>query len=236
MDIKICFWGVLFSMGIGALCLAATPAPEESKFDSQVRNYLAERAAEIDQITPERKTQLDELALFVKSRVEAGEPARLTFICTHNSRRSQMAQVWSAAAAKYFGVKGVETFSGGTEATAFNPRTVAALKRAGLKVEKVERSLNPHFAVTYQETGEPLICFSKVYNEPPNPETDFCAVMTCSQADKSCPVVKGSALRLAIPYEDPKVADDTPQEADAYDTRCQQICREMLYVMSKVKS
>ncbi len=234
MDIKICFWGMLLSMGIGAFCLADTSASEESKFDPQIRDYLADRAAEFDQIPAERKTQLEELALFVKSRIEAGESARLTFICTHNSRRSQMAQVWAAAAAQYYGVKGVETFSGGTEATAFNPRTVAALKRAGLNIEKVERSLNPHYAVSYQETGEPLICFSKVYDQSPNPETDFCAVMTCSQADKSCPMVKGSSERIAVPYDDPKVADDTPQEAEAYDTRCQQICREMLYVMSKV--
>ena len=204
MDIKICFWGMLLSGGIGAFCVAATPAPEESKVDPQVRAYLADRAAEFDQITQERKTQLEELAMFVKSRVEVGEPARLTFICTHNSRRSQMAQVWAAAAAKYYGVNGVETFSGGTEATAFNPRTVAALKRAELKIEKVERSQNPHFAVSYQETGDPLNCFSKVYNESPNPETDFCAVMTCSQADKSCPLVKGSALRLAIPTKTPR--------------------------------
>lgn len=236
MDIKMCCWGLLLTLGMGAICLADTPTPEVSKIDSQLRDYLADRATEFDQITPERKAQLEELALFVKSRVEAGEPARLTFICTHNSRRSQMAQVWAAAAAVSYGVKGVDTFSGGTEATAFNPRTVAALKRSGLIIEKVKRSLNPHYAVSFQESGDPLTCFSKVYNESPNPEKNFCAVMTCSQADKSCPMVKGSALRLAIPYEDPKVADDTPQEAEAYDTRCQQICREMLYVMSKARS
>jgi arsenate reductase len=86
--------------------------------------------------------------------------------------------------------------------------------------------------VRFDETDDPLICFSKVYNAPPNPQAGFCAVMTCSQADKSCPLVQGSSLRVAIPYEDPKVADDTQKETAEYDKRCQQICREMLFVFS----
>jgi protein-tyrosine-phosphatase len=201
---------------------------------SEVRSYLEQRAKEFSQIPDERKSELQKVAEFVKSRIESDEPARLTFICTHNSRRSHMAQIWAATASSFYGIGGVETYSGGTEATAFNPRAIAAIERAGLRVQKVEEGKNPRYAVSYQNTDKPLVCFSKVYNEAPNPKENFCAVMTCTQAEKNCPNVAGSSLRVGVLFDDPKVADDTPEEAAKYDERCQQICREMLYLFSQV--
>ena len=218
-----------------ALCAAEPASPSVPRFPA-VQKYLEERAGEFDQILGERKVALQELAGYVRSRAKAGKPARFTFICTHNSRRSHLSQIWAAAAADFYNVRGVESFSGGTEATAFNPRAIAAIERAGLKVEKTEEGKNPRYAVRFRETPTPLICFSKVYKDAPNPKDDFCAVMTCSQADKNCPVVAGCSLRVAIPFEDPKVSDDTPEEGATYDARCQQICREMLYVFSQAKA
>jgi hypothetical protein len=59
--------------------------------------------------------------------------------------------------------------------------------------------------------------------------------MTCSEADKNCPVVRGAAVRVALPYEDPKVADGTPAEAARYDERSRQIATEMFYLFSEVR-
>lgn len=219
-----------------ASALAAEPVGERAAIYPGVRTYLEKRAAEFDQIPAERKATLGKLADYVKMQTAAGKPMRLTFICTHNSRRSHLSQIWAATAAEFYGISRVETYSGGTEATAFNPRAIAAIERAGLKVEKTDAAKNTKYAVRFRETGNPLLCFSKVYNEAPNPKSDFCAVMTCSQADKSCPIVAGSALRVAIPFEDPKVSDDTPQEAATYDERCQQICREIMFVFSLAKN
>jgi len=199
-----------------------------------VEQYLQARLQEFDQIPGERQGQLRKISLYVKSQIEAGRPARLTFVCTHNSRRSHMSQIWAAVAARHAGIDGVETFSGGTEATAFNPRAVAAFERAGLKVEKGEGEKNPRYSVRFEDSEHPLVCFSKVYSDPPNPKEGFCAIMTCSQADQSCPNVTGSTLRVAIPYEDPKVSDGSPEEAATYDERCAQISREMLYLFSQV--
>ena len=56
--------------------------------------------------------------------------------------------------------------------------------------------------------------------------------MTCSQADRGCPIVYGSAARFSTPYVDPKVSDGTPEEVGTYDERCAEIARDMLYVMS----
>ena len=203
------------------------------KTSPQVAEYIGQRISEFDQIPSDRKQALTKLALYVRSRVSAGEPAKLVFICTHNSRRSHMSQIWATAAANYYGVPKVECFSGGTEATAFNARAVAALERAGIKIEKTDEEKNPKYRVDVAD-GLQLISFSKKYSDAPNPTSDFCAVMTCSTADKNCPTVAGASLRVAIPFEDPKVSDGTPTEAATYDERCAQICREMLYLFSQV--
>lgn len=232
MRAAVCI-GVIALLGISAPAFADDQNAKAAVYPA-VAQYLDQRSQEFDTIDSDHKAQLKKIAQYVKNRVNAGQPVKLTFICTHNSRRSQMSQIWAAAAASRYGIAGVEAFSGGTEATAFNPRAIAAVERAGLKVEKTEESKNPHYAVRFQETNNPVICFSKVYSDEPNPRKDFCAVMTCSQADKNCPQVHGCSLRVAIPYDDPKVADGTPEEANEYDERCAQISREMLYLFSQV--
>jgi arsenate reductase len=197
-----------------------------------VAQYVAQREAESNQIPAERVAQLRPLADFVAAKAASGEPARLTFICTHNSRRSHLAQLWAAVAAHRYGVVYVETYSGGTEGTAFNPRAVAALERAGLEIEATGSSetTNPRYTVSFVTGVEPQTCFSKRYDESPNPTSGFAAVMVCTDADEACPTVSGAEARFAIPYEDPKVSDDTLEEAATYDARCAQIARELLLV------
>jgi len=194
--------------------------------------------AEFDQIPAERQTELKKIALFVRSKLQAGEAPQLNFICTHNSRRSHMSQIWAQTAAAYYGVEGVKTYSGGTEATACNPRTVRAMQRAGFSIENTtpEEEKNPRYLVQYSEAFEPITAFSKVYHQEGNPDSNFIAVMTCSHADKNCPIVEGSLMRVAIPYVDPKVSDDTDKEDATYDERCHQIAREMFFLMSRVNA
>jgi protein-tyrosine-phosphatase len=208
----------------------------KSTLNDSLRKYVVACIGEFDQIPPERQEQLRKIAAYVGGRVGAGLPANLTFVCTHNSRRSQIAELWAAAGAAYYGVPNVEAFSGGTEATAFNPRAVAALERAGFKIAKLSEDDNPKYRVEMAEGAKPLICFSKTYYQEPNPSSDYCAVMTCAAADKACPIVMGATMRVAIPYDDPKDFDGTPQETAKYSERCAQIAREMLYVFSQVKS
>jgi arsenate reductase len=206
-----------------------------AELHENLHDYVAERVAEFDQIPAERRLVLDKLAIFIQKQRDADATVRLTFICTHNSRRSHMAQIWAAVAAAHYGITDVETFSGGTARTAFNPRAIAALKQAGFDIRGgIPGGENPQYQVRYSAEGPAIESFSKVYSEDPNPERDFCAIMTCSQADEACPNVAGALERMALPYEDPKVADDTPDESAVYAERCAQIAREMLYVFSRV--
>lgn len=197
-------------------------------------NHVIAAQEEVGVIPAARRAELEQLADFVRRQLDAGKTARLVFICTHNSRRSHLAQVWAQTAAHVYGLSGVETYSGGTEATAFNPRAVAALERAGFRITARDEGPNPGYAVRFSDEVESMLCFSKVYDQPPNPTEDFCAVMTCSAADAGCPVVFGAAERIAIRYDDPKEYDGVGIEEQKYDERCRQIAREMLFSMSRV--
>lgn len=205
--------------------------------------YVEKRTAEFYQIPTTRRAELQQFARLITKGSAAGDTVRLTFICTHNSRRSHMAQLWAAAATAQYGVDGVEIYSGGTEATAFNTRAIAALRRAGFEIEETIgdgsasplQSDNPYYAVAYATDRAPLVCFSKKYETSPNPRANFIAVMTCSDADEECPMVRGAVHRISIPYDDPKASDGAPQEEATYDKRCAQIAREMLFAFSLVK-
>lgn len=211
------------------------PADISESFFPELRRYLEARIDEFREVPPDRQVLLESLAGYIREKRLRSAPVALTFICTHNSRRSHLSQLWAQVAAVYFGLEDVQTFSGGTEATAFNPRAVAAMQRAGLEISKpLEETDNPKYLVRAVGSSEPWICYSKVFDQAPNPTEGYAAIMTCSQADDACPVVMGCEQRIPIRYEDPKVADDTSDEAAVYDERTAQICREMLYVMASV--
>lgn len=197
-----------------------------------LQRTIDELVLRFDAIPDDRRSTLELVATFVAERLASRKPIELTFICTHNSRRSQMAQVWAAVAAAHYDVTGVATYSGGTEVTAFNLRAVQAMRRAGFVIEDPGGD-NPHYRVRYSDDAPMVDCFSKTYDDAINPKSDFVAVMTCSQADEACPVVHGAALRVLIRYDDPKASDGTSEEAKTYDARCRQIGTEMLYLISR---
>ncbi|KPK42305.1 MAG: hypothetical protein AMJ65_07845 [Phycisphaerae bacterium SG8_4] len=200
-----------------------------------IRQGIRTAVAEFDLIGEQRREKLRELSAYVRSQNRLGKPVNLTFICTRNSRRSHMAQIWAQTAAAFYGIHNLTAYSGGTGSSAFNPRAVAAIRRAGFKVEKTTEGENPIYHVRYSDQRPAMTHFSKLYDSAPNPTKDFCAVMTCSAADKACPLVRGASARVALPFVDPKAFDGTDQEAAKYDERSRQICREMLYMFSEAK-
>jgi protein-tyrosine-phosphatase len=209
-----------------------------------LQKYCETLEAEFSLIPDDRKENLQKISAFLKEKSQAKQTARLMFICTHNSRRSQFAQVWAGLASQYYQVANTAFFSGGTEATACNPRTVSALQRAGVQITKVNEisapitvANNPRYETILNigKDRQVLYLFSKKYNEEGNPTEDFCAVLVCSQADESCPVVRGAKTRVYHGYEDPKKSDGSSEEAQTYDETCRLIAREMFYVFSQAR-
>ncbi|WP_428657932.1 low molecular weight phosphatase family protein [Runella sp.] len=199
---------------------------------STVKSYF--EALDTAAITLERQAVLRPLADYIKIKIEKQRPVNLTFICTHNSRRSHLGQVWAQVAAAFFDVKDVHCFSGGTEATSCNPRTIATLKQAGMEVSKTTNAENPVYEIRFDDSVAPIIAFSKVYDQSPNPTRDFAAIMTCDHAEANCPFIPGAERRFPIMYIDPKIADDTPEETATYNTRCRQVATEMKWVFESL--
>jgi arsenate reductase len=188
-----------------------------------------------ESITEERKIILQPLVDYIQSKVKNEQEIRLNLICTHNSRRSHLSQVWAQTAAAYYNVKNVFCYSGGTEATAMFPMVSKTLTKQGFEIKTIAEGNNPIYTIKYAENEHPVIGFSKTYDDSFNPQDEFVAIMTCSQADGGCPFIAGAEKRIPITFEDPKAFDNTPQQAEKYEERSLQIATEMFYVFSQIK-
>lgn len=188
-----------------------------------------------EKIDTNRKEILKPLISFIQQKLDDNKEINLNFICTHNSRRSHLAQIWAQAAAYFFTIPEVHCYSGGTETTALFPKIAEVLAAQGFSIFSIADTTNPVYAIKYDENSLPMIGFSKKYDSPFNPVSGFAAIMTCSQADGGCPFIPGAEKRIPITFEDPKISDNTPEQTAAYTERSLQIAEEMFYVFSKIK-
>ena len=201
-----------------------------------VFNKLAETINQLDPntVTDERKAVLQPLVDFIQAKTNSKQPIQINFICTHNSRRSHLSQIWAQTLAAYLNVENVTAYSGGTEATALFPMVVQTLQEAGFEINQLSGDKNAVYSIKYSKNAHPVIGFSKKLDDTFNPATEFAAVLTCDAANEACPFVPGAAKRIPITFEDPKAFDNTPQQAEKYKERSLQIATEMLYVFSQI--
>ncbi len=186
-------------------------------------------------VSEERKEVLQPLVQYIQNKFNSNEEIRLNFICTHNSRRSHLSQIWAQTMAFQFGIKNVFCYSGGTEATAMFPKVGETLVKQGFQIHQLSQEQNPVYAVKFDDNQHPIICFSKTYFDDFNPKTNFGAIMTCNNADEGCPVVFGAEARFSIKYDDPKAFDGTELMNEKYMERSLQIASEMYFVFSQIK-
>ena len=190
---------------------------------------------DVTTISHERKKILAPLIAYIQTKIDSQSEIRLNFICTHNSRRSHLSQVWAQAIAEYFKLNNVICYSGGTEATALFPMVAETLKKSGFKIAVIAEGTNPIYSIKYADNQHPIIGFSKTYDSNFNPVSEFAAIMTCSHADGNCPIITGAEKRIPITFEDPKISDGTPQQVEVYAKRSLQIATELKYVFSEIK-
>ena len=201
-----------------------------------VFSKIAETIATLDTktISKKRKLILNDLTEYIQLRIAQNKKVYLIFICTHNSRRSHLSQVWAQSIAHHFLIKNVFCFSAGTEATSVYPVVIETLKDFGFKIDVKFGEKKTVYAIQYSDQRNPIDCFSKTIEDKRNPKSEFCAVMTCAEADEYCPMVEGAEIRIPITYEDPKVYDNSPIQKEKYRERSIQIATEMCYIFSKV--
>lgn len=186
-------------------------------------------------LTEERKKVLQPLIDYIQQKTTENKTIRINFICTHNSRRSHLSQIWAQTMASYFNINNVFCYSGGTEATALFPVVASTLQNLGFEIEKLAETDNPIYSIKYSANEHPIIGFSKKLDSQFNPSSGFAAIMTCSQADGGCPFIAGAEVRIPITFEDPKAFDNTPQQAEKYLERSTQIATELFYIFSNIK-
>lgn len=188
-----------------------------------------------ENISNDRKNILQPLIDYIQGKVNSKKPINLNFICTHNSRRSHLSQVWAQTSASFYNIDNVHCYSGGTQETALFPKVAETLSNQGFQILKIADNINPIYAIKFDENCLPIIGFSKKYDDAYNPNSNFAAILTCSQADEGCPFIAGAEKRIPITYEDPKISDDTTEQTEVYQQRSIEIATEMMYVFSQIQ-
>ncbi len=198
--------------------------------------HFFEEAYLTSTISEERKKILHEIAAFISEKIAQNEPVNLNYICTHNSRRSQLAQVWSSYATTFFNLPTIRSFSGGTSATSFNRNTVKTLQEAGFNFQILEFShQNPVYLITYKNCKKPIVGYSKRYDCQKN-DKPFIAITTCAKAAQNCPFIVDAVKRFHLPFNDPEKFDSNSQMLENYLKINTQIAREIYTVFKQIKS
>ena len=170
-------------------------------------------------------------------------------ICTGNSRRSMLAATMGNISAAYHGIPELRFYSGGTNPSAFNPRTIQTLEEVGVVIQPTKENatvgdageVNPVYMVSWGNLPRMGVNrfeikeFSKIYSDPYNPDKAFIALLVCDEADGSCPNVPGASQRIAMPFQDPKSFDGSDLESAKYSERRDEIGRVMLSIVLKAK-
>jgi arsenate reductase len=207
---------------------------KSNKLFPEINMFISE--LNTDSISEKRKDVLQPLINYIQEKVDSKNSIQINFICTHNSRRSHLSQIWAQTMAAYFNLENVTCYSGGTEATALFPKITETLTSSGFKINAISEGKNPVYSIKYSANEHPIIGFSKKLTDEFNPTSNFAAIMTCSQADGGCPFIAGAEKRIPITFEDPKIFDNTPQQTQKYQERSEQIATELYYIFSQINA
>lgn len=182
----------------------------------------------------ERKDLLHTIANTIAKELQEKKEVNLNFICTHNSRRSQIAQTWSFFAADYFDLN-INSFSGGTEVTAFYRNSVKTLQKVGFTFNLLDFShQNPKYEISFEGSKNSITGFSKRFDAAEN-KKPYIAITTCDSADAKCPFIPSGIYRFHLPFTDPKFSDGTLTSDDEYLKTNTQIAGEIFTIFSQIK-
>ena len=189
---------------------------------------LADLNARVD---PTRRPALRSCAAAIARQLDARGEVSVVAVCTHNSRRSQLAEVWLAVASAAAGLGGVSVCSGGSDPVAVAPGAIAVLRERGFRVEADTADANPRLRVRGHGIEREL--YAKPLGEAVAgvPLRGGVALMVCAAADAACPPVPQVGYRARLPFADPRHADGTPGEAAAYRAASDRIEAEMRWLV-----
>ncbi|MCG1037755.1 hypothetical protein [Polaribacter sargassicola] len=184
-------------------------------------------------LNSERRDILLNIANKIIEEYNNNKLVNINFICTHNSRRSQMAQVWAFFAAQYFNLN-INSFSGGTEITSFNRNTIKTLQKASIKFQLDDFShQNPKYLISFKGISKTLLVFSKRYDYKEN-KTPFIAITTCDNANAKCLFIPEASRRFHLPFEDPQSSENTELRDKKYLEINEKIAAEIYFIFLEI--
>lgn len=196
--------------------------------------FINEITGKFHEIPEPRASMLNKGSEYIRIQRHKNKVVNLLFVCTHNSRRSQFGEIAATLAAAYYNLPKLNSYSAGTEITAFHPNAINALNETGFQINSNKSSvINPVYSVKF---GEHFVnnCYSKHINDPIIPKENLLAIYTCSEVETACPVIVGAQSHLSLPYPDPKISDGSGHELETYGNTFRNICLEIFYMLSKV--
>jgi arsenate reductase len=130
------------------------------------------------------------------------EKARVLFLCTHNSARSQMAD----GLLRHLAGDRFEAMSAGTEATRVRPLAIRAMEEVGVDISGQEsKTLDRDLEVTFDHV-----------------------ITVCDDANEACPFFPGTRERLHWSFKDPSRAEGSEEERLAVFRRVRDGIRDRL--------
>jgi hypothetical protein len=232
-DMKIKILPILFGFLIAYSCVNRDPGP----FNPDLMSYCSSLPDEFINVPDSTEEKLKEAGTYIINRLNNGQVTSISFVCEHNSRKSHLGQIWTLMATQYYQLDNVKCYSGGTTPTYVNLRIIKALENTGFKIsEKGIAGKGPLYYLDYGKSSRGFEIFSKRYDHPMNPDTNYLAISLCYNPEECCPISFGADKQLTIPYEDLQTYDNTSLESAKYDEQCRSVARDMFYMMDFVKT
>ena len=219
-----------------ALC-SACDNNDTRPFNEALTPYCESLEDEFNNVPDSTQEQLKVAGTYIINRLNNGQIASISFVCEHNSRKSHLGQIWTTLATQYYQLDHVKCYSGGTTPTYVNQRIINALGNTGIQIsEKGIAGHGPKYLLDYGKSSRGFEIFSKRFDHPMNPDTNYLAISLCLNPDECCPISYGADKQLSIPYEDLQPFGNTPLESAKYDEQCRMVARDMFYMMDFVKT
>ena len=180
-------------------------------------------------ISKKRLKILDKIINELNKNTLKNNYPKIIFICTHNSRRSQLAEIWSHTFSFIFKKKN-KIFSAGTSKEEFNIRAINVLEKIGFKIKEEGKK----YIFNFSENCNSIHMYSKDISEL-NLKNHFITIMTCADSDKNCPAIPNALARILLSYKDPKSFDNSKQETNKYIATSKKIALELFYLFKNLK-
>lgn len=200
-----------------------------------INEYVKGFSKEFRKIPEDRRFRLNEIVYFLEEQKENKAPRQLVFMSTNQSSVSQMVQVWSKAAAYYYGFTNFQSFSSGLKPDKISVNTIVTLEKAGFIAYKTDIDGIDVYRVKYSYNLAPVIVFPKKIGHVKNPYNNFMAVIVDDNAEINITNIDGTYNRLLLEYTDPVGYENSDQEIQMYDGSCRKIAVEMFYVFAQLR-